>query len=388
MNVTTNKFIREHLRDNVRQLALKPAPMGVDLLYALQQIAARQILIKKVPSWAQNDQLVFPPHLSLEQCSSEATACYKASLLHGDTCVDLTGGMGIDTYFMSQNFRQMIYIEQQSALAHLTQQNFNILQSTIVVHNMAAEDYLSQMLPVDVLYIDPARRDTHGRKTVLLDDCTPNVVSLQHLLLEKATHVLIKLSPMLDISLLMSELNHIKEVHIVAVDNECKELLCLLERHFRGQTIFRSVNITPQHTQQLVFTVDEEKNSSVTYATSVKQYLYEPNAALLKVGAFKTVAARFLLDKLHVNSHLYTSDVLIENFPGRSFEVINCTPFNKKTGQLLRSTYTQANITIRNFPLSVVLLRQKFQLKDGGDIFLFATTLANNEKVIISCRKP
>ena len=229
MEEATQRFIEEHLREDVHELALKKTPAGVDRALALCQIEARQILSKKVPSWANHPDLLFPPHLSIEQCSSEATARYKADLLQGGSLVDLTGGLGIDCCFLSQHFQQTDYVERNPELCALARHNFEVLHrsgalsNSIAVHQAAAEDYLNASAPVDCIFLDPARRDAQGRKMVSITDCTPDVVALQDLLLQKARQVLVKLSPMLDITQALSELRHVKEIHIVAVSNECKD---------------------------------------------------------------------------------------------------------------------------------------------------------------------
>ena len=387
MDSLTHQFIAAHLSEDVRLLALKTAPIGVDLPKALQQITARQLMSKKVPTWAANTHLEFPTHLSLEQCSSEATARYKASLLSGNTLVDLTGGMGVDCYFLSQNFKDTFYVEQQPHLVEFARHNFNILNSTIHVNEGNSETYLNTMNSVDAIFIDPARRDTHGRKTVSIHDCTPDVGDLQELLLEKAQHVLIKLSPMLDISLALKELQYVKAVYVVAVGNECKELLFLLERNYTDETVIYTENLPEGSGGRLSFRLSDEKAIKSAYSSGVIDYLYEPNAAVLKAGAFKTIANEYGIQKLEMNSHLYTSDRFLESFPGRTFKVQSWAVFNNKISKTLLAGMTQANITTRNFPLSVKNLRTKLKLKDGGNYYIFATTLATAEKVLILCQK-
>ena len=224
-------------------LALKKAPVGTDFSLALRQIEARQLLQKKVPLWSQNDDLLFSVRLSIEQCSSEATAHYKADLLQGDSFADLTGGLGIDTFFIAQHFTKADYVERQSELCELARHNFEVLGANIEVHNATAEDYLNHCSSVDCLYLDPARRDAYGRKTVGIGDCTPNVAELQNLLLQKARRVMIKLSPMLDISKALEELHCVRDVHVVAVNNECKELIFILERDFLGSPVLHCANL-------------------------------------------------------------------------------------------------------------------------------------------------
>lgn len=387
MESLTQQFIAAHLSEDVRLLALKTAPTGVDLPKALQQITARQLLSKKVPTWASNPHLEFPTHLSLEQCSSEATARYKASLLSGNTLVDLTGGMGVDCYFLSQNFKETFYVEQQPHLVEFARHNFKVLNSSIRVNEGDSETFLNTMNSVDTIFIDPARRDMHGRKTVSIHDCTPDVGDLQELLLEKAQHVLIKLSPMLDISLALKELQNVKAVYVVAVGNECKELLFLLERNYTDETVIYAENLPESSIGRLSFRLSDEKAIKSAYSSGVLDYLYEPNAAVLKAGAFKTIANEYGIQKLEMNSHLYTSDRFLESFPGRTFKVQSWAVFNNKITKTLLAGITQANITTRNFPLSVKDLRTKLKLKDGGNYYIFATTLATAEKVLILCQK-
>lgn len=398
----TRQFIAEHLHDDVRDLALKKTPAGVDKALALCQIEARQLLQKKVPSWSSNDWLLFPPHLSIEQCSSEATAHYKASLLQGHSFADLTGGLGVDCFFISQNFQQAEYVELNTELCELAKHNFEVLtdsgkpmdtstrstkRATVpVVINESAEDYLLHCEPIDCLFLDPARRDAYGRKTVSIADCTPNVVALQDLLLQKARRVMVKLSPMLDIQQALKELHHVSEVHVVAVGNECKELLFILKPGFEGDPVFTCVNL--QSVQPSVSFAPEEERACVSrLATEVASYLYEPNAALMKGGCYKLLTKRFELMKLHRNSHLYTSDSLIPDFPGRIFKVEGWAQFNKRIRQELLAEVTHASIAVRNFPLTVAELRKAWKISDGDVVYLFATTVAGERKVIVKTTK-
>lgn len=386
MNAATRQFITENLSSDVHALALKKAPPEVDLPLALRQIEARQLLRKKVPSWSENDDLLFPSHLPLEQCSSEATAQYKAQLTQGLSFSDLTGGMGIDTYYISQHFQQCDYVETQPELCKLAQHNFALLQNQIEVYNESAEDYLKHCGEKDCFFIDPARRDTKGHKTISIANCVPNVLSLQDQLLKQAKTVIIKLSPMLDISKALEELNNVKEVHVVSVANECKELLFLCERNFSCAPKLFCVNLMTN--QPIVsFTQDEERHHPSQIAESLSTYLYEPNTALMKAGCYKTLSAQYNLLKLHKNSHLYTSSKLISSFPGRIFEIEGWAHFNKKIKQTLLDGIDKANITVRNFPISADDLRKTLKIKDGDDVYLFATTLKGEEKVIIKTKK-
>lgn len=386
LNEITKQFIRENLNTDVPTLALKKAPVGTDFSLALRQIEARQLLRKKVPSWSANEDLLFPRHLSIEQSSSEASAEYKANLLQGRSFADLTGGLGIDTYFIAQHFQQSDYVERQTELCDLAQHNFSVLNAKIKIWNETAEDFLNHCESKDWIYIDPARRDNHGRKTVSIADCTPNVSELQDLLLQKAEHVMVKLSPMLDISKALMELRHVRAVHVVAVANECKELDFVLERDYQGSVVFTCLNLLTNQ-PELHFTQEEEQDCSVQMAENISKYLYEPNPALMKAGCFKLLTERFGAYKLHKNSNLYTSEHLISNFPGRIFEVEDWAPFNKRLKQTLLSDVKRASIAVRNFPLSVAELRKALKIVEGDTVYLFATTLRGEKKVVIRTKK-
>ena len=386
MNEITKQFIRENLNADVPTLALKKAPVGTDVSLALRQIAARQLLMKKVPSWAENEDLLFPVHLSIEQCSSEASAKYKANLLEGETFADLTGGLGIDTYFISQHFQQADYVERQTELCDLAKHNFEVLKADVRVWNETAEEYLRHCTPKDCIFIDPARRDEHGRKTVSISDCTPDVAALQEMLLEKAEKVMVKLSPMLDITKALEELHHVSEVHVVAVANECKELDVVMERDYQGEPKFVCVNLLTQQ-PELRFTMEEERNCQSRLAEGVSNYLYEPNPAVMKAGCFRLLTERYDVLKLHKNSNLYTSEHLVPDFPGRIFKVEGWTSYNKKLKQTLLASVEKASIAVRNFPLSVAELRKILKIGDGDETYLFATTLKGERKVVIRTKK-
>ena len=386
MNSETRQFITSHIASDVNGLALKKAPVGVDFDLALRQIAARQLLKKKVPSWSENDDLLFPVHLSVEQCSSEMTAEYKSNLLEGNTFADLTGGLGVDCHFISQHFKSSDYVEMKPELCDLAKHNFAVLKDEIRVNNEAAEDFLNRCEPMDCIFLDPARRDQYGRKTVSIADCTPNVVELQDVLLQKARRVMVKLSPMLDISKALGELRCVKEVHVVAVANECKELVVILENGFSGPIRVTCVNLSTG--QPVVsYTMEEENESQLTLADGVSNYLYEPNAALMKAGCFKLLCQRFCVSKLHKNSNLYTSCDFVSDFPGRVFEVESWAPYSKKVKQTLLSDVEKASLATRNFPLSVAELRKTLKLADGDEFFVFATTLKGENKVLIRTKK-
>ncbi|NDV80650.1 class I SAM-dependent methyltransferase [Bacteroides sp. 51] len=381
----TIQFIRDHQHDDVRTLALQAKKYpGMDMPFIINQIAGRQTAEHKIPSWYATEGIIYPVHLSLEQCSSELTAQYKASLFSGETLIDLTGGFGIDCAFLSAGFKYATYIERQTELCHIATHNFNLLGlHHIIVSNKDSVEALNETSPVDCIFIDPARRNEHGGKTVLISDCEPDVEALEELLLRKASRVMIKLSPMLDLSLALRALKHTTEVHVISVQNECKELLLILENADKDASI-HCVNFTHKGTQTFAFTHNEEASAITPYTNQVATYLYEPNASILKAGAFRAVASRFGLKKLHRNSHLYTSDQKVENFPGRCFEVLAIGSVKDKT---LLAGLSQANITVRNFPMSVAELRKRTKLKDGGEVYLFATTLNDDKKVLIKCKR-
>ncbi|MBR5192899.1 MAG: SAM-dependent methyltransferase [Bacteroidaceae bacterium] len=390
ISAETIRFIEEHAKADVRSLALQAKKYPeVDMAVAVVQIAGRQIAEAKVPSWHRVEGLLYPKHLSMEQCSSEATALYKAGLVEGETFADLTGGFGIDCSFLSRKFKQANYVERQAELCELAGHNFPLLGLNIGVHNEDGVDYLKRMQPVDCLYLDPARRDGHGGKTVAISDCEPDVSALEELLVEKAKTVMVKLSPMLDLSLALKSLKHVQEVHIVSVNNECKELLLLL----RKDAVSSEIQI---HCEQIVnscehqhyaFTLSEEHTSECPLAEAVGAYLYEPNASILKAGAYRSLTQAYSVEKLHASSHLYTSAHFIEDFPGRRFKVEAVSGFGKKELKEFMQGMEKANLTIRNFPSSVAELRKRLKLKEGGEDYLFATTLADESKVLIKCRK-
>ena len=386
----TLRFIEENAQADVRTLALqaKKYPQ-VDMAMAVVQIAGRQIAEAKVPSWHQIEGLLYPKHLSMEQCSSELTARYKARLVEGETFADLTGGFGIDCSFLSQQFKQADYVERQSELCELAKHNFPLLDLNIGVHNEDGVEYLNRMQSVDCLYLDPARRDDHGGKTVAISDCEPDVSAWEDLLVEKAKVVMVKLSPMLDLSLALKTLKHVREVHIVSVNNECKELLLILQKSTGSSEILIHCEhiLGANKHQSFTFTQEQERASECPLSTEVGSYLYEPNASILKAGAYRSITQSYPVKKLHTSSHLYVSSHYIEDFPGRSFQVEAVSGFSKKDLKTFLQGLEKANLTIRNFPSSVADLRKRLKLKEGGEIYLFATTLADESKVLIKCKK-
>lgn len=388
----TQLFIREHQSDDVRALALQAKKYpDVDMPTAITQIAGRKIAAEKIPSWREIEDIWYPKHLSLEQCSSEITARYKASLLQGESLADLTAGFGIDCSFLAADFKTVTYVERQKELCEIAAHNFPILNlNHITVKNEDGVAYLKEMSPVDCIFLDPARRNEHGGKTVAISDCEPDVAKLEGLLLSKANRVMVKLSPMLDLSLALKALEHTQEVHILSVNNECKELLLLLGQEPPKEVPIHCANLFTkgaQEEQHFIFTREQEQRNECIYTDILGNYLYEPNASLLKAGAFRSITAAYPVMKLHPNSHLYTSNVLITDFPGRVFRIVNQCSFNKKEIKESLADLKKANITIRNFPATVAELRKRINLTEGGDTYLFASTLNNGQKVLIRCEK-
>lgn len=384
MNEATLEQIRRHRQDDVRQLALK----GMDPL-VIQQIAGWQVARTKVPSWAEVEGLHYPRHLSLEQCSSEQTARYKASLLSpGDTFVDLTGGFGVDFFFMSQLFQRRVYVEQQQELCDIARHNFDLLNHPCTVVCGSATEYLQQMPHASAIYIDPARRDAHGARTYSISDCTPNVLELQELLVKKADRVIIKLSPMLDWHKAASELQHISAIHIVSVQNECKELLLVLADGAMSEAPVVCINLLADGTHQR-FEYNPATNArSVNVNAKVNTtYLYEPNASIMKAGCFDEIGNFYQICKLSANSHLYVSDHEVKDFPGRGFQIVSIPSMNKRELKEALRDIDRANITVRNFPMSAEALRKRLRLKDGGDLYIFATTVGDGSHQLFICRK-
>jgi precorrin-6B methylase 2 len=384
MNEATLAFIRTHANDDVRQLALqrKKNP-EVDIAYALDQIAGRQKARVKIPSWAANDGIVYPPHLSMEQCSSEATARYKAQIAgKGQRIVDLTAGFGVDMAFMSANFTEAVHVEQQAALCAISSANYKCLGLQHI--NVICSDgvaYLHQMEHADLIFIDPARRNEHGGRTYGIADCTPNVLELIDEMLEKANRVMIKLSPMLDWQKAVSDIGNVSEVHIVSVNNECKELLLVIDRNATHLKVF-CVN-----DDQIFSYTSNDEIRNFYQQSSDPQYLYEPNASVMKAGCFQLIAQRYGTSQPDKNSHLFLSEQIIPDFPGRGFEIERICTMNKRDLKTGLAGITQANIAVRNFPLSVADLRKRLKLKDGGDVYIFATTSAEKGHLLLVCRK-
>lgn len=387
MDSTLQNFILQHREDDVRQLALTASRYpDIDMPTALVQISGWQTARQKLPLWAATPGILYPPHLNMEQCSSQLAASYKASLVSpGATMTDLTAGFGVDATLLSRQFQHLNYVEQDAQLCTLAQNNLPLLGVPhFTIHQADAAETLRQLPHQDLIYIDPARRDQHGSKVVAISDCTPDITTLQDLLLQKADTVLVKLSPMLDLRTLLRTLKGLAEIHIVSVDGECKELLAKMQSTATEPTLF-CVNLKTngQAPDRLQFTLQSEQTAICHYAEVPAGYLYEPNASIMKAGCFKTLAQTFSLEKLSPNSHLYTSSTPIDHFPGRIFKIETVSSFNKKELKQTLQHIHKANITVRNFPLTVAELRKRLKLAEGGTDYLFATTLNDGRHVLI-----
>ncbi|MEE1358534.1 MAG: class I SAM-dependent methyltransferase, partial [Segatella copri] len=512
MNQATQDFIRQHQDEDVRQLAFLGSKYPeVNMPFALDQIRGRKMARTKLPRWASIEGIIYPPHISMEQCSSEQTAFYKAELAarllglsvsssenekecekasnshfskicefasegavdsefakNEDTCkkqqiltecdkyvnkseeepneedfseqiefVDLTGGFGVDfSYIASRLGVKSMYVERQAHLCEAAKENFerlglknvsvkngdgievlhsfhskkNAASDTLGITEEQSQSLLKTNFGLKLIFIDPARRDDAGNKVVSLKDCTPDVTVLQEEMLSKADYVIIKLSPMLDWHRAVSELSHVREVHIVSVNNECKELLLVLSARNMGMNMVSGTDLGEKHDENLrIFCINDSQSfvcdetemaSSAVKAVKMfspdritsptlggMQYLYEPNASLMKAGCFGVLSERYDAKMLSKNSHLFVSEESVEAFPGRAFHIIAVSSFNKKELKRQLSGITKANIATRNFPLSVAELRKRLKLKDGGETYIFATTLSDESHVLVICER-
>lgn len=406
MNDKTRDFIEGNLDTDIRQLALKGCrDKEVDFDTALRQIAGRQTARRKLPTWAALDGIIYPPHLNMEQCSSEQTARYKASICRrllqspSTNLVDLTGGFGVDFAFMSEAFNEATYIERNSELFAISSKNMNLLVPKAKCINADGMEVLHTIDHVSMIFMDPARRDDHGARTYGISDCTPNVLEMKEELLQKADIVMLKLSPMLDWHKAISDLGeeYVKEVHIVSVQNECKELIVVLSAKCNvlsesGMNVVCTNILTDNSYELFEFSPSTYQSSHNTSATSyltpsTSHFLYEPNASIMKAGCFAEVAQAFQVSQLAPNSHLFTSEILVDDFPGRKFQIQAISSMNKQELKTALKDIRKANIAVRNFPMSVAELRKKLKLSEGGNDYIFATTLAEGEKkVLIICQ--
>ena len=388
-------FILEYSDFDTNKLRLKNIQADFDVAWAIQQIEARKKIRDKLPTWASNMNIVFPSILSTEQCSSELTALYKQNLIIPGDTVDLTGGLGVDSFFFSQKSDHVVYVEQLAGYCRAAKQNFKNLctDNITVMHDNCINFLQNNDRHFQNIYIDPARRSSCNKRIFAIDECEPNVIELMPVLFQCGKRIIIKVSPMVDITATLSLLPDISEVHVVSVKNECKELLLVidteLEKSSDRDTIIHCIQINSfDNISDFTFGIKQEKGLPYsTFCKSIKKYLYEPNTSILKAGAYKSIAIEYDIEKLQANSHLYTSDNYISNFPGRKFEIIETVTFNSKNIKDIKTKYPQTNLSTRNFPLTTAELQKKLKTKDGGDLYLFATTLSNDNKVLIICKK-
>jgi len=380
LTAEVQEFIRNFSEDTSK-LALTGSPFnGLTVKDLIIQIESRRKSEKKLPLWFNTKGIYFPPKLNLEQTSSQKTASYKATILQGNRLADITGGFGVDTVFFSEKFITVDYFEKNETLAEIAQFNFKKLKKkNITIHKADALSNLDNNY--DVIYVDPSRRDDIKGKVYYLTDCHPNIPKHLERLFNIAETILIKTSPMLDISVGLSELKNVSEVHVVAVNNEVKELLWLLKKDFSAYPKVKTINLRNDENETFDFTWQQPFEA--IYGNP-ERFLYEPNAAILKSGAFHLLAEAYKVRKLHKHTHLYTSEALRE-FPGRIFIIESIIPYNKKN--LKDLALKKANITTRNFPESVAQLRKKYKIKDGGEIYLFFSTLEDEQKTVLVCKK-
>lgn len=396
MNTDIAIFIGEHLHDDVQQLALQrnrfPQLSDADFRFLLQQIEGRQRTKDKLPSFALNPDWWYPVRLSCEQCSSEATARYKAEIIKpflgqaDATLIDLTAGYGVDTFFMSEHTQRAHYVERNADLCAIAQHNFALSRPHIQVHNTTAEEFLSS-LPISnspypisntLIYLDPARRSQSGGKVFRIEDCEPNVIEILPILRKCASAILIKFSPMLDISAAMQSIGSEWDIHVVALHNEVKEVLFIT-----GNSTIHAVNISHDQTTRFTLTQAEEKATQNHIANTIGKYLYEPNAAIIKAGAFRLVGERYGIAKLDTNTHLYTSDTLLPDFQGRVWKVID-THLAKPSTLDPKLKYS---IISRNYPLSPEQMRKKYKLQDGNDCYLIGARHQGKPTLMLCLRE-
>ena len=383
LNPNIQQFINDNLNSDVSKILFKGSPFdNVSVQELVTQIVSKKKCDKKLPTWYKTKNIYYPAKVNIEQTSSEITAMYKSSIITGDSVIDITGGFGVDAYFFAQKCKKVTHCELDTNLSTIVNNNYQQLKiSNIEQFSSDGIEFLKNASKsFDWIYIDPSRRNDANNKVFLLKDCLPNVPKNLDLLFSKSNNVLIKNSPILDISKTIDELNFVKEIHIVAVANEVKELLFILEKNYTREIQIKTINYQKNNIQ--LFDYQYNKNNLSNYCNP-KKYLYEPNSAILKSGGFHEISKKFNLEKLHQHSHLYTSENLID-FPGRTFLIENSCNYNKKEiKKFLKEN--KANITTRNFPETVAQIRKKTKIKDGGSQYLFFTTLKDNNLRVLIC---
>ena len=380
------EFIQDQLGVSIAKLALQKNPFPeIDWLTILNQIEAKTKSREKLPTWFSTKAIIYPSKLSIEQTSSERTAEYKSSFLEGNSLIDLTGGFGVDDYYFAKKINKITHCEINTVLSEIVGHNFKQLGVTNI--ECIAGDSLTTLQSTtekwDWMYIDPSRRNDTKGKVFMLKDCLPNVPENLDFYFEKSDAILIKTAPLLDIAAGLSELQNVKTIHIVAIENEVKELLWELHKNYLGAIGIKTVNLTKDATNSFDFILNQE-STEANYSLP-KRYLFEPNSAIMKSGGFNEISEQYRLDKLHKHSHLYTSNEIID-FPGRVFEIQHAIPYSKKEIKIHLENSKQ-NITTRNFPETVELIRKKWKIKEGGNSYCFFTTDMNNDKIVLICTK-
>ncbi|MCK8481426.1 THUMP-like domain-containing protein [Psychroserpens algicola] len=386
LNTEIQDFITNNLAADISKLILKGTNFKtVSTLEIIEQIEAKGKSKNKLPTWFANKDIYYPNKLNIEQTSSEITAAYKSELLSGKSLIDLTGGFGVDCYYFAKSFETVTHCEIDEDLSQIVAHNniqLGITNIQIIASN-GIEHLLASKNTYDWIYIDPSRRHEQKGKVFFLKDCLPDVPKHLNALLKHSNSIAIKTSPLLDISVGIKELQYVKDIHVVAVKNEVKELIWIIENGFDSTITIKTVNILADTKDVFSFSLNGESKASVTYELPL-QYLYEPNSSILKSGGFNSLAETYKLSKLHQHSHLYTSDHLVD-FPGRRFKIETVLAYNKKSLKALG--LSKANITTRNFPETVQQIRKKHRIKDGSQNYLFFTTNVHNEKIVVVCSK-
>lgn len=386
LNIEIQEFIHSNINSNMSSIVLKGTHFpDVDTKEIVEQIEAKKKCDNKLPTWFHTKNIYFPNKLNIEQTSSEITAAYKSNLIQGNSLIDITGGFGVDCYFFSKQFKHVIHCEIDENLSNIVNYNNKQLKvENVETQNTDGIAFVKQSeKSFDWIYADPSRRHENKGKVFFLNDCLPNIPENLDTIFAHTNNVMIKTSPLLDLSVGIKELKFVKTIHVIAVNNEVKELLWVLEKGFVGNITILTVNITKESTQHFNFLLEDEKKQESTYKRPLT-YLYEPNAAILKAGAFNTVAQQLGVFKLQKHSHLYTSDTLIE-FPGRRFIIQNVLPYNIKLIKKLE--IHKANITTRNFVETVQQIRKRLAINEGGNLYLFFTTDNESNKIVIITSK-
>ncbi len=386
LNIEIQEFINNNLNSDISSLLLKGSNFNsVETKEIIEQIEAKKRCEKKLPTWFHCKNIYYPNKLNIEQTSSEISAKYKSNLISGNSIIDLTGGFGVDCFYFSKHLKTVEHCEINELLSNIVNHNYKQLEvkNITTIHTNGIEYIQNANKNFDWIYVDPSRRHDSKGKVFFLNDCLPNVPRHLELLFKHSKNILIKTSPLLDLSIGINELKHVKTIHIVAINNEVKELLWILENGFKEDISIETVNIKKDQHESFIFSFENEKLINSKYNKPLT-YLYEPNSAILKSGGFHSITNQLSVFKLHKHSHLYTSETKLE-FPGRSFKIERIINYNKKSVKKLN--ITKANITTRNFPETVQQIRKKFNIKDGGNCYIFFTTNINNEKIVIITTK-